>query len=348
MKTLSEITAYIQPTLEEVEVFRKEKLEARETNRIWFLIPFFSAVISVLALLTGTILLAGICIMAAIFSAGFIQNNKINPHINAFQKNYKDQILSTFVQLVYPKASFEANKKISRQNFEASELFNTYDNYFGEDYFRGTTENGTNFEFSELKVENVTTDSDGDRQTHTVFKGLFFVIDTNKEISSSRVHVVPDTAEKMMGFIGKMLQKSLGSLFQGAQMVYMDEHPEFEKEFVVYAKDKASAYRVLTPALIGVIYHLKYEWNAPLRLSFIGSKIYIALELTKNCFDADINRSLLSSKNIAQLYNELSLCFTLIESLSDIENIPKNYDPSANWTNSAYDHLNDSNNPFLC
>ena len=115
-----------------------------------------------------------------------------------------------------------------------------------------------------------------------------------------------------------MLQRNLGGFFQGGgkKMVYMKEHPEFEKQFVVYSNDEGEARRVLTLPLLDAIYELRNRWNAPLRIVFDGNKVYIALSFNgRDFFETKLQESVLESQVLKRVYGQLSLCFRIIEHL---------------------------------
>jgi len=315
MKTLHDIRQEIQPVLRQIEEYRLEKLEAISKAKKWYIIP---SILALLALFSGLGMIVAMAIIFGVLAiVGFllVAIFKVSPHKQGYISSFKEQVFSTFVQSLYPDTYYAPGNYLPSTIFSASQLFGGYDDYNGSDYFEGETENGCSFKFSEIKATSTTRDSDGDTRTSTVFNGVFFALSVPNRVSG-RIQVLPDSAESSMGFLGKLVQKSLGSLFQGGSMVYMEEHPEFEKEFVVYSKDTEEAYRVLTPAMIQAIYDLRYKWNKKLRVSFIDNQIYVALSSTHNYFHPDIHKSVLDDNFLDEFYDELALCFAVVEDMS--------------------------------
>jgi hypothetical protein len=315
MKNLHDIRQEIQPTLRQIEKHRIEKLEAISKAKKWYIIP---VTLLILALLSGLGMLVPMAIIFGVLAiVGFLLVGifKVSPHKKGYINSFKEEVFSTFVQSLYPDTYYAPGNYLPSTIFSASQLFGGYDSYDGSDYFEGKTENGCAFKFSEINATSTTRDSDGDSRTTTVFNGVFFVLSVPNRVTG-RIQVLPDSAESSMGFLGKLVQKSLGSLFQGGTMVYMQEHPEFEKEFVVYSKDPEEAYRVLTPAMIQAIYDLRYKWNKKLRVSFIDNQIYVALSSTHDYFHPDINKSVLDDNFLDEFYDELALCFAVVEDMS--------------------------------
>lgn len=347
---LQEIRQKIMPTLQEVEQVRIEQLQAVNNTNKFYLLTLLPLSIGIFAatagMIPGLIISAVIAIMivAAVY---YSQSQKKK----VFTQAFKHKVMKSFVQSIYPAAKFAPNQKVSSSLFKQSTLFSGYSTYRGEDYFIGQTENGQNFEFSELNVTSTSSDGDGGSKTTTVFKGIFFVLDAPFSLGTNeQIRVLPDSAEKSLGKLGKFFQSKLGGLFSGAKMVYMEEHPEFEEDYVVYAKDKEAAYKILTPNMIGAIYNLKYSWKKTARISFIGDKIFIACNRNTNFFETSIQTSVLGQHSLNKLYNELSLCFTLLEDFSTLKPDENHQPKDENWQNSAYKHLIDNsggNNPFL-
>jgi hypothetical protein len=337
------------PTLKEIEQFRLDQLAESERLGQFYILCALPILAAIFFFLNGMIW-AMIILLVLGGGIAAIINSMRDSKKKEFATKFKRKVFQKFVHAIYPESTYRRNKKVNQSFFKASTLFNSFDSYSGEDYFSGTTENGHSFQFSELKVTSTTTDSEGNSSTTNVFDGIFFVLDAPFSLSEDEcIKVLPDTAEKNLGKFGKLFQSKLGGLFSKSKMVYMEEHPEFEKDYVVYAKSKEAAFRILTPAMIGVIYNLKYKWKKTARIAFVGDKIYIGFPYHENLFEPDIKQSILQQQELQRLYHQIALCFTMLEDFSTLQP-DDNFQPkNNNWDNSAYKHLidNSSNNPFL-
>ena len=100
-------------------------------------------------------------------------------------------------------------------------------------------------------------------------------------------------------------------------MVYLEEHPEFEKEFVVYSNSESEVERVLSPAIIDTIYNIRFRYNNNVKLSFIKDQLFIGLSSRNNFFQPDFHKSLKEDLLLVELYDELSMCFTIIEEMNN-------------------------------
>ena len=173
----------------------------------------------------------------------------------------------------------------------------------------------TEVRFSEVHAEYKTEsrDSKGHRKTHwhTIFKGLFFIADFNKEFHGRTV-VLPDTAEKLFGGFGKMLQKMNLSRDELVKL----ESPEFEKEFAVYGTDQVEARYILSTSLMERILNFKRKTRMPVSVAFVHSNVCLALETRKNMFEPRIFRTLLDFDLVSDYLEDLQLAVGIVEELN--------------------------------
>ncbi|MCL3779200.1 DUF3137 domain-containing protein [Prolixibacteraceae bacterium JC049] len=236
------------------------------------------------------------------------------PAYKRYVNFYKTSIVSEIVRFIHPDLRYQPNGKIREYIYRDSDLFRTrYDKYEGEDLVQGVIDK-TDFECSELHTQYKTTTSNGKGQSktewHTIFRGLFFHADFNKEFNG-RTYVAPDTAEKLFGKWGQKLQKIGGK----ADLVKL-ENSEFEKEFVVHSTDQIEARYILTPTMMEAILNLKKEYNCRLNVSFIGSRVYCAFELNEDLFEPNLFRSGVNFKDIVKMYHYFNLSISIIEELN--------------------------------
>jgi hypothetical protein len=224
---------------------------------------------------------------------------------------FKIRIIGKIVSFIDPHLKYDYKSYIPQQVFKRSGIFQKgIDRYSGDDYVSGTLEK-THIEFSELDVEYITRDSEGNEQRHTIFKGIFFSADFNKHFKT-KTYVLPDVAEQLFGFFGETLQ----SLFKSHGELVKMEDPEFEKQFVVYGKDQIEARYILSPALIRRILDFKTKTKHNIYLSFVDTRVYIALSFNRNLFEPRLFSSYVNFESIQQYYEDLRLALDLVEELN--------------------------------
>jgi len=232
--------------------------------------------------------------------------------LGIFKDKFKKDVFPQLANAICPGVKFSASKKISIRQFEDSRLFLTHPNrYRGEDFFEAKV-GKTDLVFSEIHAEEkVTTHtSKGRTQTHyvTIFKGLFFITEFHKNFEG-QTFVLPDFTESWLGRIGRKLQKWNWSRPDLVEL----ESPDFEKHFVVYSTNQIEARYLITPDMMERIVELKRVFGGDVHLSFIHSKLYIAISQSRNFFEVSFGKSLLNSPQIVRILRELDLCFGLVE-----------------------------------
>ena len=235
--------------------------------------------------------------------------------LNLLTKNYvsdfKSKIIHRIIEFIDPKLKYKKHDYITQPNFVNSNLFKRKpDRYRGDDYVAGLL-GATQVEFSEIDAEYVTRNSKGHTQYHRIFKGLFFIADFNKNFSGKTI-VLPDTAERLFGQFGSMMQ----SWNKGRGELVKLEDPKFEKLFVVYGDDQVEARYLLSTSLMKRITDFKKKSKKPIHLAFIGSKIFIAISYSKDLFEPRVFNTLLAFKPIKEYYEDLQLAIGIVEDLN--------------------------------
>jgi hypothetical protein len=228
----------------------------------------------------------------------------------------KRQVIGALARFVEPSLAYEPKGCISESQFRQSDLYSRgIDRYSGEDLVRGKI-GATAIAFSEVHAEHQTTHTDGKGHTttswETIFRGLFVVADFNKELHS-RTLVLPDVAERLFGHLGQHLQ-GLEALFERAQLVKLED-PEFERDFVVYADDQVEARYVLTPALMQRMVEFRRKADRPVRFSFGGPNVCIAIETGRNMFEPHVSRSLLDRQMLLENLRDLEFATGVVNDL---------------------------------
>lgn len=355
----------IGPALDALETIRqKHKNEHQRRMNTFYAVLSMGLVVGagiVFYIATGQVVPIPFWIAAGIAVVGMIWSGvRARSAVNAFHSEFKGQSYHQVVSSLSPSMTYRAQNMIGRSAFMASKLFSGPDRYNGDDYFIGTTKNGCTVEFSELHAEQEHTHTDEDGHTttsySTIFKGLFFVLHLPNVVHRD-IRVLPDSAERGLGKIGKFLQKSIGSFFRSGKMIYFEEHPAFEKEFVVYSTNEEAARQALTLDVLQDIYDLRYKWRHQVHLSFIDDKIYLALSMPSadNLFQAKLNQPVDQQEFLQDMIHDIQRCLTMVDHLSNWHpNGPSSSDnpfhnPSSEIPGRgiSYKKSSSNNNPFL-
>lgn len=231
-----------------------------------------------------------------------------------YRGTFKKEIVAQLLYAINPDWTFQPNAYISKIEYQSSDLFRaSVDRYNGDDLITGVIDK-TDFRCSELHTEYKSTSrtSKGNSRTewYTIFKGLFFHAEFNKEFSG-RTYVTPDRLENLFGNLGQELQRFTGH----AELVKL-ENPEFEKYFVVHATNQIEARYILTPTIMEAIVKLRKEFNREIYISFSGNRVYCALIFSKDLFEPRLLKSGVNFNDILSFYNLFMINTTIIKELN--------------------------------
>ena len=229
-----------------------------------------------------------------------------------YKKKFNVDIIQKLIHFIDPTLTYEKYKSINLYSFEESNIFLKHvDEHEGSDLIYGKI-GETKIEFSNLhtQYESKIKSRDGGTETtlNTIFSGIFFVADFNKNFITSLV-ILPDRVEKRFGKLwGSRIQswnKKRGKLIKL-------ENPEFEKYFVVYGEDQIESRYILSPDLMERIVSFRKKIKKNIYLSFVNNKVFIAIS-TQNLFAARIFLNLLQFKTIEKYYSSLRIGIDLVE-----------------------------------
>ena len=231
-----------------------------------------------------------------------------------YRLDFKTKIISKIISFVDESLAYTPEGSVSMDEFVNSAIFQKSCNGFkGEDHIQGKI-GKTAIEFSEVVARHkVITGQASKRKTHytTIFSGIFFVADFNKHFKTHTL-VLPDTAEKLLGKLGQNLQAMSTSRGELIKL----EDPEFEKEFCVYGIDQVESRYILSTSLMRRILEFKKKWGAKIYLSFIDSKVYIAIRLKKNLFETRLFKTIVDYSFIEENVKDILLLTSIVEDLN--------------------------------
>jgi hypothetical protein len=232
-----------------------------------------------------------------------------------FRGQLKLELMRRLLDAVQPGLLYDPSSGIPKSMFTASRLFSqTPDRYKVEDLIRGRV-GKTDIMLSEVHAQyrSTTTDSKGRTQTtyHTFFRGLFISADFHKHFRST-LRVMPN-GTSFLGGLGRAL--SAFRPFSSEKLVRLED-PEFEQAFNVYGSDDIEARYILSPGMMQRILELRRRWNNEIRLSFIDSKVCIAIQHRRNLFEPQLSQRADCQQQLQQIAGEIRTCLDLVDDLN--------------------------------
>lgn len=314
LKTLKQVLPELQPRLADLEKHRLEMLKKTGFGKVVtvaILIPGIIFAVATYKMMPMGAVIGGIFAAIASAVAWVLMVSSIQ---QKYTLAFKTQLMGTIVRSIDPNLMYDPSRKIPQNVYMHSELFpTTPDRYNGEDLVFGKLGN-TELLMCELHTESqhTTTDSDGKTSTdyHTIFRGLFIEADFHKNFHG-KTFVRPDFAEKAFGFMGRALQQMTSISYPLVTL----EDPEFEKEFAVNSSDQVEARYILSTSMMRRMLDLKRRFNANVHISFVDSRMYLAIEMTKNLFEPHFGRRVDDEAYVGEYYEQITNCLGIIDEL---------------------------------
>lgn len=232
-------------------------------------------------------------------------------HFQRFRSGFKQRVVAPIISAFHPGLSYRAEDSIEQRAFEASGLFRglPLSEYAGEDLVSGRI-GATAIRFSEIAAVHVSRQNNRERR-QTIFRGLFFIADFNKHFSGS-TYVLPDRAQRLLGALGQGLQSLDGTYGQLVKL----EDPEFERLFAVFASDQIEARYILSSALMERITAFRVRSGHALRLGFVDSRLYVAIEVGRDLFEPRLFRSVADPALYREIWADLDLVIGIVDELN--------------------------------
>ncbi|WP_299937095.1 DUF3137 domain-containing protein [uncultured Pelagimonas sp.] len=170
-----------------------------------------------------------------------------------------------------------AQKGFSLGRFKELKLVGSYDDDYLEDRIEGT-QDGVRYAMVEARLTETSTDSDGDSNTSTVFKGLLFRIDLPSP-SPTRILITRDYGKVGNTFAGMFS----GNKGRGMPRVETN-HPEFERHFELHADDAQAALDYLPGAFLDNLMEIAATADGGpkgMRAAFDGRDFLLALDRSR-------------------------------------------------------------------
>lgn len=297
----------MQSLLQELETSRKIVVNAKMKS--YAIIASGAILIFIFPVIWGFI--AGGLI--AIF--GIYINTSIDPKLTAYKKLFKQQVIGKILTGVNESMTINPEGGISETEFINSQLFSKKpDRYSTEDYISGVA-GKTSFYYAEVNAEYVTesTDNKGRRTEtwHEILRGVVFAADFNKNFQGVTLVRPKDFGSSVSKWFSQALP-----IFGSAQSKIVElENIEFNKKFITESSDQIEARYILTPSLMEKLLALNTRFGKTISLSFIRSKVYIALPLKDNYFEPPLYSSILDLSFIEKDISIIKFLYDIVEDL---------------------------------
>lgn len=298
----------LKNSIGELELLRKKRSKKLQLILVTFILALLLVLGTVYADFINSdfkifIILGAIITFLAITTVFIHKINELH-----YTQRFKADIIRPIIHFISEDLVYKPNNKISEKDFKKSRIFlQKYSIYEGDDFVVGKIDK-TKFHFSELDVKRE--NNDKNRTKSTVFKGLFFIADFNKDFKGSTVLI---SNNRLGGFI---FFKKLYGVSRREKFVKLED-PTFSKLFSCYSDDDIKARYILSPALMQRIIEFKRKYPGnKVNISFVDSRVNVAINFTKNLFEPSYFNTLSDFNMIKAYYEDIKFVVDIVDDLN--------------------------------
>jgi hypothetical protein len=215
---------------------------------------------------------------------------------------FKEDIIRPILSFIAPTLTYYPNDYIAAAKFRSSQLTqSSFNSYSGDDLVTGEID-GVPIEFCELNVASK--DDEGD--SSTLFHGLFFIADFNKEFTGT-VFLVSTYS---IPFMPHNVNTS------GKAKVILED-AIFNEHYTCYAEDDITARYILSQTLMQRLLSFKFNYPMnPIRITFRDGMIYIGIIHYMPLFEPSVSKSLDNYTKIRPYFEEFNLAAGIVHDLN--------------------------------
>lgn len=241
--------------------------------------------IAIIFVIIGTYILPGFVFFFIVISimllSAFTHDNSFDTYTY-----YKNEIIAKLVSAYDNNLKFDLDSRIQMSDYLTAE-FELFDKFYSNDLIYGKIDGIIDLKLGDVCTEDESTNSDGKTSRTTLFKGLFSVIQLNKNTNST-------------------IKIRIDKFFKGSKknLLAMDSQ-EFEKYFDVYSTDKVLAMRILTSDIMDYMLTFTKENKIKFEITIKNSQVFIRIHC-KDMFEPPTLKEALDYETLHKYYKYIN------------------------------------------
>lgn len=299
MEIAPEVLSEIVPTLNSLESARKAAW-----GRVWIGFGVLAAVL-VCATFYSSANHDWTPLVVSALAGGVVFAIFASSSLGGVKSAFKSQVIPRILRAIDKSLQYAPANYIDEDEFTRSGMFQQPDRYTGKDFVQGNI-GETLIRFSlvdaEEKYEVQVRDANGKTRTETryrtIFSGLFFVGDFNKNFNGETL-VRPSA----VNFFSKLFGDYVAL-----------EDPEFNELFTVTSTDQVEARYIMTPSLMEKFKALRTRLGS-FHASFFSSNVYLAVEMEYDSFEPSLTESFTAEDQLEKIMGNLMSITRIVEDL---------------------------------
>jgi hypothetical protein len=227
---------------------------------------------------------------------------KLKDIVKVYQSEFKKEIIHPIVKFISTDLNYSPERYVNQNTFRSSLIFREKaDEYGGDDLISGSY-SGHPVQFSEILVEKK-----GEKSKTTIFQGLFFITEFNKDFDG---HVILLPKSKIIKGM-----KSASAYNRTEEKIKL-ENRQIMEQFDCFSNNDILARYVLSFSLMEKIAKFSELYpDNPIYLSFAHGKMYLAVRHYKPLFEPSIGRKVDYKALLKDYFLEIVLILSIIEEL---------------------------------
>lgn len=205
-----------------------------------------------------------------IFATIFTKSDKAK-----YNDAYKTYFVDSALKKIFTDINYLHESGFSSGVLSSTGMMRTGDVYHSNDYVSGKYKDVC-FSQADVCIQDEHSDSDGNTNYVTVFRGRWMVFEFPKKFIS-KMSIV------LKGFRGNLVPRSN---LNGKKIKKMQtESITFSKKFTVYAEDGLEMFYILTPDIIQRIEDIAVEGKRKIIFCFVDNKLHVGLHNNNDAFE---------------------------------------------------------------
>ncbi len=310
-----EVHSAVTPHLDELESHRQDLIGQIKKHGLVTLGVILFSLLLIAFLPDAIVVVGGAFVIYLVFIAFKLYNR-----YQAFRLEFKEKVVATLSKQILDlsqleneteeyeyKCHYDHNRRVSDTHIYNSKLFPArIDEIKGEDLFQGVL-GLTDFQFSEITLVEIrkSTNAKGHttRKRVKLFDGILFVADFHKDFDGITTLTSANFVNN--SFLGHF------SLFSDLKKMDL-ESAEFNRAFHVRSTDETKARYLLSSSMMERILQFKAQHHQKIEISFVNSRMCIALSSGKNYFEPSLFNPM-DKQQTRSIYDDLTFFFGMIE-----------------------------------
>jgi hypothetical protein len=298
MKTESAFREYYDSVIiKQLDSLNLLRLKANQRKKIVIIALVGISILIALFWMTLTPALRGAALVFYIGFIGAVYKFEVQAATSRYEDQFKNELIGGIVKFIAPDFEYEAITCIPEAGFCISDIYGqSCRGYSGSDHIEGDI-GETHIKFSWVDAV----------MYNQEFKGLFFLIDFNKNFEHETFIITKDAHSAKSHLVDKMH-------FGRPPLIDMD-HTDFQYKYAVYGTDQLETMYILTPALMDRILAYGKKTGFEINLSFVRSTMFVSLTIGQDLFKPDYKKEP-DQDTIIEWFTYLNNAFDLVDDLN--------------------------------